>query len=112
MTAGKGWSVNEGLWALDSLKKGVDSEIAAAAAAGASAPAGGATGSEMANGTELYNYLLTNLFGGKKVAAAGAIASIWGESTWNPFAQGTGGRGLIGWTPLAECCCARVGPGC
>lgn len=62
-------------------------------------PAGGATGSELQNGKELYNYLLKNLFGGNKIAAAGAIASIWGESTWNPFAQGTGGRGLIGWTP-------------
>lgn len=65
----------------------------------ATAPAGGATGSEMSNGKELYSYLLSNLFGGSKVAAAGATASIWGESTWNPFAQGTGGRGLIGWTP-------------
>lgn len=62
-------------------------------------PAGGATGSEMQNGIELYQYLGRNLFGGNKIAAAGAIASIWGESTWNPFAQGTGGRGLIGWTP-------------
>ena len=63
-------------------------------------PLGGATGSEMANGRELYNYLLKNVFGGNKTAAAGATASIWGESTWNPFAVGTGGRGLIGWTPV------------
>lgn len=62
-------------------------------------PAGGATGSEMANGLELIQYLSKNLFGGNLVAAAGAAASIWGESTWNPFAEGTGGRGLIGWTP-------------
>lgn len=59
----------------------------------------GASGSEMANGVQLYNYLLRNLFNGNRIATAGAIASIWGESTWNPFAQGTGGRGLIGWTP-------------
>jgi hypothetical protein len=72
---------------------------ATASAAAAGGPPGGATGSEMANGRELYNYLLKNLFGGNKIAAAGATASIWGESTWNPFAQGTGGRGLIGWTP-------------
>jgi hypothetical protein len=45
----------------------------------ASGPLGGATGSEMQNGAELYQYLLTNLFGGHKIAAAGAIASIWGE---------------------------------
>jgi hypothetical protein len=55
----------------------------------------------MANGRELFAYLLNNLFGGHKIAAAGAIASIWGESTWNPFASGTGGRGLIGWTPAS-----------
>lgn len=34
--------------------------------------------------------------------AAGATASIWGESTWNPEAAGTGGRGLIGWTPPSK----------
>jgi cell wall-associated NlpC family hydrolase len=62
-------------------------------------PMGGVTGSDMANGKELYLYLKQNLFGGNKIAAAGATASIWGESGWNPFAQGTGGRGLIGWTP-------------
>jgi hypothetical protein len=62
-------------------------------------PLGGATGSNFSNGVELYNYLLTNLFSGHRIAAAGATASIWGESNWNPFAQGTGGRGLIGWTP-------------
>jgi hypothetical protein len=62
-------------------------------------PAGGATGTEMQNGKQLYQYLLTNLFHGNKIAAAGATASIWGESSWNPFAVGTGGRGLIGWTP-------------
>ena len=62
-------------------------------------PGVGTSGSEMQNGTQLFNYLKSNLFGGNSTAAAGATASIWGESTWNPFAQGTGGRGLIGWTP-------------
>lgn len=67
---------------------------------GSSAPPGaGVSGSSAANGKEIYEYLLTNLFGGSKIAAAGADASIWGESSWNPKAQGTGGRGLIGWTP-------------
>lgn len=66
---------------------------------GGGAPPGGATGSVLANGREMYSYLLNNLFSGHKVAAAGAIASIYGESGWNPYAQGTGGRGLIGWTP-------------
>jgi phage-related protein len=52
---------------------------AAKQAALESGPAGGATGSEMANGAELYQYLLKNVFDGHKIAAAGAIASIWGE---------------------------------
>ena len=62
--------------ALISEATSVGAKDAAALAAG---PAGGATGSEMANGAELYQYLLTNVFGGHKIAAAGAIASIWGE---------------------------------
>jgi hypothetical protein len=73
--------------------------LTGAQASGGSGPAGGATGSDTANAREGYQYLLTNLFGGSKIAAAGAVASIYGESAWNPFAQGTGGRGLIGWTP-------------
>jgi hypothetical protein len=88
---------------LQDIHNGVESwmtsQTSKAAAASAGGPAGGATGSEMANGRELYNYLLANLFGGNKIAAAGAAASIYGESSWNPFAVGTGGRGLIGWTP-------------
>jgi cell wall-associated NlpC family hydrolase len=59
-------------------------------------------GSEDANGRAIYNYLLKNLFSGNKIAAAGATASIWGESSWNPMSQGTGGRGLIGWTPPSK----------
>lgn len=60
----------------------------------------GSNGTEIGNGAEVYKYLLGNLFGGNKIAAAGATASIWGESMWNPEATGTGGRGLIGWTPV------------
>jgi hypothetical protein len=85
--------------ALKSLVGDIHNGAQGAAATIAAGPAGGATGGEMANGREIYNYLLQYVFGGHKIAAAGAIASIWGESTWNPFAQGTGGRGLIGWTP-------------
>lgn len=63
-----------------------------------SASAGGGT----QNGRTIYNYLLRNLFGGNKIAAAGAIASIWGESSWNPEAsEGSypgAGKGLIQWT--------------
>lgn len=66
-------------------------------------PAGGQPGTAKAgsmvqNGTAIFEYLKANL-GMNPIAAAGAIASIWGESLFNPDAQGTGGRGLIGWTP-------------
>lgn len=60
------------------------------------------SGGGLANGRTIYNYLLRNLFGGNKIAAAGAIASIWGESSWNPEAsEGSwpgAGQGLIQWT--------------
>ena len=72
------------------------------AAANGSGPPGGASGSAMANGLELEKYLAANLFHGKKIPAAGAAAAIYGESGWNPFAQGSGGRGLIGWTPPSK----------
>lgn len=58
-----------------------------------------AAGDQVQNGTTIYKYLRSN--GYTPMQAAGAIASIWGESTWNPEAQGTGGRGLIGWTPAS-----------
>ena len=66
---------------------------------GGGGPAGGVTGAPLANMRQGYQYLLANLFGGHKIAAGGAVASIYGESGWNPFARGSGGRGLIGWTP-------------
>lgn len=55
------------------------------------------SGDTLQNGTTIYNYFRSN--GYNPMQAAGAIASIYGESTWNPEAAGTGGRGLIGWTP-------------
>lgn len=73
--------------------------IAVRLGGGGSGPLGGATGNSTQNATEGFNYLRTNLFSGNAIAAAGAVASIYGESTWMPFSQGTGGRGLIGWTP-------------
>lgn len=73
---------------------------------GALGPAANVTaGSSAQNGRAVYNYLKDHLFGGSKIAAAGAIASIYGESTWNPEAvenpgnPGAGGEGLIQWTP-------------
>jgi Phage tail lysozyme len=67
--------------------------------AGSGAPGPVTSGSEIQNGTTIYQYLRGN--GYSPMQAAGAIASIWGESTWNPEAQGTGGRGLMGWTPAS-----------
>lgn len=52
----------------------------------------------MAVGREMFSYLQAAAHM-TPIAAAGAIASIYGESAWNPESAGTGGRGLIGWTP-------------
>lgn len=59
-----------------------------------------ASGNETQNGTIIYKYFRSN--GYTPMQAAGAIASIWGESNWNPESQGTGGRGLIAWTPPSK----------
>jgi hypothetical protein len=56
-----------------------------AAVAGVSGPLGPAGAGEMANGAAIYKYLMQYAHM-TKIAAAGAIASIWGESTWNPMA--------------------------
>jgi hypothetical protein len=63
----------------------------------AGSPGPATSGSTTENGTTIYKYLRGN--GYSPIQAAGAIASIYGESTWNPESQGTGGRGLLGWTP-------------
>lgn len=67
--------------------------------AGGAANAGAAVGANdsMVNGTIIYRYFRANGF--NPMQAAGAIASMWGESSWNPESAGTGGNGLIGWTP-------------
>lgn len=56
-----------------------------------------APGDTVQNGTSIYKYLRSA--GYTPIQAAGAIASIYGESSWNPEAVGTGGAGLIAWTP-------------
>lgn len=61
------------------------------------APGPAVSGSTTENGTTIYKYLRSN--GYSPIQAAGAIASIYGESAYDPEAAGTGGRGLIGWTP-------------
>jgi uncharacterized protein YukE len=49
------------------------------------------------NAKTIYNYLVNN--GYSKYGAAGIVACIYGESTLNPEAVGSGGWGLIGFTP-------------
>jgi uncharacterized protein YukE len=49
------------------------------------------------NARIIYGYLTAH--GYSKYAAAGIVACIYGESTLDPEATGTGGWGLIGWTP-------------
>jgi hypothetical protein len=49
------------------------------------------------NAKTIYDYLIAH--GYSKYAAAGIVACIYGESSLNPEAQGTGGWGLIGFTP-------------
>lgn len=74
-------------------------EVVPGSGSGGSSGSTGNGGFSGTGGKAVYTYLLNNVFGGNKVAAAGATGSIWGESKWNPESQGTGGRGLIGWTP-------------
>src|ERR1700678_1923735 len=68
--------------------------------AGSSNPAGGAGADAtavdaLANGTSIYKFLRGN--GYTEMQAAGAIASMWGESTWNPESVGSCGCGIMGW---------------
>jgi hypothetical protein len=58
---------------------------AQAAQAGFSGPLGPATAGSIANGAAIFHYL-EQYAHMTPIAAAGAIASIWGESTWNPMA--------------------------
>ena len=59
--------------------------------------------SDIANGNNLLaigQYLVDN--GYSKAAAAGVASCVDGESTGNPESVGSGGGGLIGWTPLGS----------
>jgi WXG100 family type VII secretion target len=60
-------------------------------------PSGVVSGSMVQNAKTIFDYLTQH--GYTKVAAAGIVACIYGESTLNPEAQGSGGWGLIGFTP-------------
>ena len=59
--------------------------------------------SDIANGNNLLaigQYLVDH--GYSKAAAAGVASCVDGESTGNPESVGSGGGGLIGWTPLSS----------
>ena len=59
------------------------------------------TGSQLQNGTTIYKFLRTT-GGYSPIQAAGAIAAMWGESGWDPESVGTGGCGLMGWSPVSS----------
>jgi LysM repeat protein len=59
--------------------------------------------SDIASGNNLLaigHFLVAN--GYSKAAAAGVASCVDGESTGNPESVGSGGGGLIGWTPLSS----------
>jgi hypothetical protein len=76
---------------------------AAASPAAAPAPAcagngAGGTGMLPANYATIVDFLVAH--GYTKIAAAGVAGNIYQESRGDPESVGTGGGGLIGWTPL------------
>jgi hypothetical protein len=58
----------------------------------------GGTGMLPLNYEAIVNFLVAH--GYTDLAAAGIAGNIWQESHGNPESVGTGGGGLIGWTPL------------
>lgn len=52
------------------------------------------------NLVSIAEFLMSN--GWSRAAAAGAAGTIAGESTGNPESVGSGGGGLIGWTPIGS----------
>jgi tail lysozyme len=62
-----------------------------------------AVASDIANGNYVLavgQYLVDN--GYSKAAAAGVASCVYGESGANPESVGSGGGGIIGWTPLGS----------
>jgi Phage tail lysozyme len=58
------------------------------------------SGSDMQNLMELAEFLVRNGF--SDAAAAGVCGTVFGESGGNPESVGSGGAGLIGWTPASS----------
>lgn len=87
------------------LKTGIhQAYMQAQAALNAPSAAGISSGASMQNGKAIFDYLRTAGFA--PVAAAGAIAGMYGESGWNPESHeppgpdGAYNGGLMGFTPL------------
>jgi hypothetical protein len=66
-------------------------------AGGVVPPGGVSSGSGYRNMVTVAKYLMSN--GYSRAAAAGIAGCIAGESGGDPESQGSGGNGLIGWTP-------------
>jgi LysM repeat protein len=70
---------------------------------GSSASLSGSVQQDIANGSDLLavaQYLVQN--GYSAAAAAGVASCVDGESGGNPESVGSGGGGLIGWTPIGS----------
>lgn len=64
---------------------------------GSAPPGTGTAGSNVHNLIEIGKYMHAN--GYSRAAAAGIAGCVAGESGGNPESVGSGGNGLIGWTP-------------
>lgn len=69
-------------------------------AGGVSSPSPTIDAPESANYIVIARYLVAHGYSG--AAAAGVVGDIAGESGGNPESVGSGGGGLIGWTPLSS----------
>jgi LysM repeat protein len=79
------------------------SSASSSSASGSSASGSSAVQSDIADGNNLLavaQYLVDN--GYSDAAAAGVASCVDGESAGNPESVGSGGGGLIGWTPISS----------
>lgn len=102
-----GYAQSVGNQVAKAVESATSSSVKSAQQAAANAALGPAAyGSTTANGTTIFNYLMSNLFSGSKIGAAGALAAMYGESGWNPESHEPNGPdgayngGLMGFTPL------------
>lgn len=77
-------------------------EAAVRMAGGGDGSIPGDSRSDADRGKQVIEFLARNMFSGNYTAAGGAAASMGGESSppgWNPESVGSGGFGIMGWTP-------------